>query len=151
MNEFVGAGTLLQDQNYTDAAQIIGCEDAAIRAVAEVEGGKKGFLPDVRPKILFESRWFHKRTGGRFDQSHKHISTPKWVRNYAGGGGEYNRLEEAISLDRKAALESASWGKFQILGINCRLAGFADVEDFVAAQVLSEAEHLKAFVNFVIG
>lgn len=151
MSEFVGPGTLLTEQDFSDAAQKLHCDQAAIQAVAKVESsGKSGFLPNNRPKILFESRWFHKRTNGQFDQSNPDLSTPKWVRNYAGGSGEYSRLEKAITLDRTAALESTSWGKFQVLGINCKMVGYSDVEEFVAAQVQSEAEHLSAFVNFVI-
>ena len=56
-------------------------------------------------------------SGVRFDESHSHISTPSWVRNYKGGAGEYERLAEAIALNREAALKSASWGMFQILGV----------------------------------
>ncbi len=108
-----------------------------------------GFLPDGRPKILFESRWFHKLTNGAHDGDPRGISTPNWVRNYKGGAGEYERLESAISLDREAALKSASWGMFQILGVNHKAAGFADVEAYVAAQLVSEGNHLDAFVNFI--
>ncbi len=89
------------------------CEEAAIRAVAKVEsGGRSGFLGDGRPKILFESRWFHKLTGGAFVQSHPGLSTPKWVRNDVGGGAEYDRLAATTELDRNAALQAANWGMF---------------------------------------
>jgi hypothetical protein len=126
------------------------CDIASIRAVAEVEsGGRSGFLPDSRPKILFESRWFHKLTQGKFDASNPDISTPTWVRNYRGGAAEYDRLAEAIELDRTMALQSASWGMFQILGVNFALAGFDSVEDYVARQCVSEREHLLSFCNFV--
>lgn len=33
---------------------------------------------------------------------------------------QYERLNEAIKLDRTAALESASWGMFQIMGNRCK-------------------------------
>jgi hypothetical protein len=149
--EFVGKAALLKTQDYERAAERLGCEAAAIRAVAEVEsGGRSGFLKDGRPKILFESRWFHKLTGGKHDQAHPRISTPTWVRNYLGGAREYDRLAEAIKLDREAALKSASWGKFQILGVNHRVCGFDDVERYVKAQLDSEGAHLDAFAGFVI-
>jgi hypothetical protein len=149
---FSGEASTITDADYERAVRRLGCEVAAIRAVAKVEsGGRTGFLPDKRPKILFESRWFHKLTGGRFDQSHPDISTPTWVRNYRGGAGEYDRLQAAIELDREAALKSASWGMFQILGVNHRVVGFENVEDFVTASLASEGAHLDAFVSFVIG
>ncbi len=152
MDEFTGDALPIRDEDFAAAAKKLMCEVAAVRAVAEIEsGGKSGFLADKRPKILFESRWFHKLTEGSFDASHPNLSTPTWVRNYSGGAGEYERLAAAIELDREAALKSASWGMFQILGVNHRLAGFPSVVEYVKAQVLSEGEHLKAFVNFVIG
>jgi len=150
--EFSGAGRRLGDADFERVALRLQCEVAAVRAVAEVEsGGRTGFLNDKRPKILFESRWFHKLTGGEYDDSHPHISTPKWVRNYTGGAGEYDRLAEAIDLHRDAALKSASWGMFQVLGANHRVAGFDDVESFVSAHCESEGAHLDGFAGFVLG
>lgn len=146
---FYGAALRLQEGDFDDDAVRLGCEVAAIKAVAEVESGG-GFLTDKRPKILFESRWFHKLTGGRFDASHPHISTPTWVRNYTGGAGEYTRLEEAMDLDFEAALKSASWGMFQILGVNHLAAGFYTVQSYVEAQLPSENNHLEAFTSFVL-
>src|SRR5262245_46778222 len=151
MSEFEGRGSPIAADDFQKAAAKLMCDVAAVRAVVEVEsGGRTGFLPDKRPKILFESRWFHKLTSGRFDGSHPHLSTPIWVRNYTGGAGEYDRLEEAIKLDRQAALSSASWGMFQILGVNHRLAGCDNVEEFVKRQCESESEHVLSFVSFVI-
>lgn len=151
MTEFHGDARLLEEADYQRAAGRLFCDIASVRAVAEVEsGGRTGFLSDNRPKILFESRWFHKLTDGRFDDSHPDISTPRWVRNYAGGAAEFDRLGKAIALDRAAALKSASWGMFQILGVNHRTCGFDDVEAFVEAMVEGEGRHLDAFVGFVI-
>lgn len=151
IDTFVGPATRLADADFTRAAARLGCEEAAIRAVAEVEsGGRAGFLDDRRPLILFESRWFHKLTAGRHDATHPDISTPTWVHNYKGGKGEYPRLQSAIALNRDAALKAASWGMFQILGVNHRVVGFAAVEDFVAAMVAGEGQHLEAFVEFVL-
>ncbi|MDX1440662.1 MAG: N-acetylmuramidase domain-containing protein, partial [Rubricoccaceae bacterium] len=139
MSEFKGSAKKISEKDYEEAAEKLGCDVAAVKAVVSVEAGKGGgFLKDGRPKILFESRWFHKLTGGKHDESHPHLSTSTWVRNYKGGAGEYTRLEEAIKLDRSAALKSASWGCFQILGVNHNVAGFKTVDAFVKAQVKSE-------------
>lgn len=149
--EFSGPAQPLRNEDYERVAERLACEVAAIRAVAEVEsGGRSGFLPDGRPKILFESRWFHKLTNGAFDQQHPDLSTAVWVRNYRGGAAEYDRLRAAIALDREAALKSASWGMFQILGVNHAVVGFDNVEAFVKAQLESEGRQLDAFVGFVI-
>src|SRR5437868_4453973 len=114
--EFSGPATPMTDAAVEAAAQEIGCPVAAVHAVLDVES-RGGFLPDGRPKILFERAYFCRVTGGKYNQSDPDISAPTWG-GYRGGAAEYDRLEEAIGLDREAALKSASWGAFQIMGNN---------------------------------
>jgi len=52
-------------------------------------------------------------------------------------------------LDESAALRSASWGMFQIMGDNFAACGFTSVADFVDAMLDRESRHLDAFVAFV--
>jgi len=150
-SEFIGRAEKLNESDFETAAEAVGCHIAAVKAVVEVEAAGSGFFKDGRPKILFESRWFHKLTKGQYDSTHPELSTPRWVRNYYGGPREYERLIAAMTLNRDAALQSASWGMFQIMGINYKVAGFSNVEDFVRSMVDSEGSHLNAFVNFVKG
>lgn len=140
----------LTEADWQRAARTLGVDVAAIKAVAEVEASRSGFLADGRPKILFEAHQFSDRTGGRHDRSHPGISSPRWNRDlYVGGAGEHTRLAEAMALNRTAALESASWGRFQIMGFNHRAAGYSNVEDFVAAMRQNEGRQLDAFVSFI--
>jgi hypothetical protein len=99
---------------------------------------------------LFEAHTFHILTDGTYDRAHPNISSPVWDRTLYGAAGshQYDRLNEAIPLNREAALESASWGKFQIMGSNHALCGYSDVESFVTAMMADEANHLSAFGNF---
>jgi hypothetical protein len=148
--EFVGEALPLGDDDYEEVSGQLGCELAAIKAVAQVESRGKGFLSDNRPKILFEAHVFSRLTGHKYDVTHKGISSRTWNKNlYKGGADEYTRLSEAIDLDRSAALQSASWGKFQIMGYNYVSSGFKDVETFVAAMCRSEGEHLRAAAAFI--
>jgi hypothetical protein len=163
----VGAVTHLTNAQIKAIAEAHGYTFAQVAAVREVESSG-GFFSDVRgaildldgpggfidghelPKILFEAKWFHKFTGGRYDASHPRISSRVWDRSlYIGGQSEYGRLWEAMKLDREAALKSASWGMFQIMGFNHAASGYASVEGFVAAMKESEAKQLEAFLNFV--
>ncbi|MBC7909320.1 MAG: N-acetylmuramidase family protein [Pyrinomonadaceae bacterium] len=140
----------LTDQDFSDCATSLDCQIAAVRAVVAVESAGGGFLPDGRPKILFEAKYFHKLTGGKFDKTNPNISSPVWNKNlYKGGAREWDRLNEALALDHDAALQSASWGLFQIMGANYKLCGFDNVNDFVAAMEKSEGDQLKAFIGFV--
>lgn len=140
----------MTNQDLVEAAKTLGCEEKAIHAVSQVEAPQGGFLVDGRPTILFESHAFHTATGGKYDAAHPGISTPTWVHNYGPGGShQYDRLAEAMALDREAALCSASWGKYQIMGENFISAGYDNVEAFVADMVHSEAYQLDAFVAFL--
>lgn len=150
---------LLTDVDYEAAAKLVKCDVAAIKAVAEVESSGDGFLSDGRVKILFEGHQFYKFTKGVYATSHPTICYKTWTTKFytrganadIRGAGELARLEEAIALNRIAALLSASYGKFQIMGFNFAVAGFTDVEDFYKAMQVSEAEHLMAFCNYIKG
>lgn len=146
-SEFTGNPAPLSDEDYERAAKKIGCTVAAVRAVAQVES-RGGYFSDGRPKILFERHKFHKFTGGKFSQAHSDISWPG-AGGYKGGTAEYDRLARAIKLDRTAALKSASWGAFQIMGFNHAMVGYDDVESFVAGMVESSGKQLDAFIAFI--
>ncbi|WP_347303071.1 N-acetylmuramidase domain-containing protein [Croceibacterium sp. TMG7-5b_MA50] len=147
MSEFIGSGDTFSDGAIEQAAKALGCQVAAVRAVIDVES-RGGYLTDKRPKILFERHYFSRLTGRRHDASNPDISHRRFG-GYKGGAREYDRLNQAIGLNREAALRSASWGAFQIMGDNCKACGFDDVDDFVSAMVESEDRQLQAFVAFV--
>jgi hypothetical protein len=147
MSEFIGPATRFTSGAIAAAAESLGCDIAAVRAVIDVES-KGGFQDDKRPKILFERHHFHRHTGGKHSGGHGDISSPD-AGGYKGGSREYDRLTRAIALDRRAALMSASWGAFQIMGSNHKAAGFDDVEDFCKSMCQSEDDQLRAFVAFV--
>ena len=136
--------------DYRAVANSIGCETAAVRAVVSVEAAGSGFQADGRPKILFEAHWFSYFTDDRYDDSNPNISSPVWNRSlYIGGAGEWDRLYQAICLNRTAALQSASWGLGQIMGFNYKAAGYSEVESFVRDMHQSEGKQLMAMFNFI--
>jgi hypothetical protein len=137
--------------DYVRAAARLGCHPAAIEAVAAVESSGSGFNPDDSCKTLFEGHIFHRFTGGRFDKTHTTLSFPTATREWYGRTwqDEQTRLEIAMALDETAAMLSASWGRFQIMGFNHGACGYATVQDFVAAMRDSEAKQLEAFVGFI--
>jgi N-acetylmuramidase-like protein len=140
----------LVEDDYVKAADELNCDIAALKAVEEVESLGKGYLHDGRIRILFEAHIFHRLTRGRFDRSHPHLSSPKWNRAlYVGDVGEWDRLNEARLLDEPAAFQSASYGKYQIMGFNHAICGYPNVRDFVAAMTMSERHQLEAFINFI--
>lgn len=141
----------LTEQDYQRAAKALGCEVAAIKAVAEVESTGSGFLPSGEPKVLFEAHIFDRLTNGRFRKSHPNLSSAKWDRSLYGPAGQHQhkRLAEAVKLDREAALQSASYGKFQVMGFNWKVCGYKSLQAFINAMFRSEGDHLDAFVGYV--
>ncbi len=146
------SGQKIDDTDYSLAATQINCEVNAIKAVALVETGSSGSYfeyagDDSIPSILFERHYFHRLTKGRHD-SDTTISN-----SIPGGYGQYKdqyrKLYKAYKLSPSAALKSASWGRFQIMGENFENAGYRSVEEMVKDLSLSEKNHLKAFVNLV--
>lgn len=146
----VQSSPALTDADYTAAATALGCEVAAIKAVAEVESAGDAFFSNGQPKILFEAHIFSRLTKRAYDLSHPTLSSRSWNRAlYAGGIAEYTRLEHALALDVSAALQSASWGRFQIMGFNYQACGYSLVENFVKDMFQSQAKQLDAFAAFL--
>lgn len=126
-------------------------EQAAVQAVIDVESPEGAFLEPNLPPILFEAHQFSKRTHRKYDESYPDISSPHGDRSlYKGGIAEYARLHKASKLDHVAALESTSWGKFQIMGFNHKRCGYDNVFDFVDAMKRSEEEQDRAFIRFIM-
>ena len=148
-----GAGGTLEE-----IARRFNVEVAVIRAIQEVESGGSGYLSDGRPKILFEGHifWSELRKVG-IDPNTKvrgneDILYQRWVKtHYKGGAAEYTRLEKAIRIHRIAALKSASWGEYQIMGFNHSAAGYPDVESFVEAikQGQGNTNNINALMGFL--
>ncbi|MEW6128926.1 MAG: N-acetylmuramidase family protein [Acidobacteriota bacterium] len=143
-------GNALAESDFETAAKTLGCEVAAIKAVNEIESAGSGYFASGRPKILFEAHIFSRLTKHAYDKCAPDISSKSWNKKlYKGGEAEYDRLEKAMALDRAAALQSASWGRFQIMGFHYAKLGYTTVDDFIVAMYQSEGRHLEAFVSFI--
>ena len=138
----------ISDDAHTAAATSLGVDIATIKAVADVETSGDAFDALGRPRILFERHYFHRLTSGRFDLTHARVSA-RSAGGYGKFSAQYGKLEEAYALDADAALRSASWGRFQIMGDNFIAAGFSSSQAFVKAMTQSEEAQLRAFVSFV--
>lgn len=143
--------------DYELAAATLRVPVAAIRAFAEVESRGLGFLPDDRPAVLFERHVFRRQLiahGAKvafisdLDKSRPDIcnQTPG---GYGSSAKEWERLDAAVQIQRAAALESASYGAFQIMGFNWKRCGYASVQEMVNAMFKSSVAHLDSFVRFI--
>lgn len=147
---------MLTEQDFQNAAEHLGVEVAVIKAVKDVESGSCGaFLPSGRPPILFEGHIFWQELKKRGidpvskQSGNEDVLYEKWTRKYLGGEKEYTRLEKAMKIDEEAALASASWGMFQIMGNNYAECGKKSVAEFVEAMRRSDADQLMLFVAYL--
>lgn len=147
---FEGKASPLSQEGITTALSRLGVDAPALWAVLTVETSGCGFLPDRRPKILFERHWFSRLTSGRFDNQAPDLSNPRAGGYGSVGAVQYDRLTRAMALDRTAALKSTSWGMGQVMGFNATKVGYADVDALVSAAQASEDAQLDAMVGFVL-
>lgn len=143
---------MLSKEQITQAASKFGLDYATVAAVASVESSGHGIDPVTNfPTILFEGHIFSRLTGTRFDGSFPTISYPRWTRKFYGKNqvAEHVRFDKAISLDRNAALQSTSYGMFQIMGFNFKECGCSSVQEFINKNCKSEQDQLEIFLNFI--
>ncbi|WMC11758.1 N-acetylmuramidase family protein [Oceanimonas pelagia] len=142
---------LLSAADLAVAAVRLSVELAAVYAVNEVESRGEGFFAAGKPAILFERHVMRRRLSvhkQRLSGWPPDLVSSK-AGGYLGGPAEYRRLDQACQIHEVSALESCSWGAFQIMGYHWEFLGYESVHDFVARMKTDEAEHLEAFVRFI--
>ena len=131
-------------------------EPAALLAIAEVESGGRA-LHNVNggkePAIRFEGHYFDRRLSGRLREYARSngLSAPiaGRIRNPKSQGERWLLLERAMGLNKKAALESASWGLGQVMGAHWEWLGYATVDDLVAEARGSVAGQARLMLRFI--
>jgi hypothetical protein len=159
LSALAGADTrrLLKRRDLQAAADRLGVPLASVMAVNAVESRGEGFAANGRPVILFERHVFHERlqANGLSEADADQLADryPGLVNRrtggYAGGTAEHQRLASARQIHDTAALESASWGLFQVMGYHWAALGYESAQDFAQRMATSEAEQLEAFVRFI--
>lgn len=146
---------LLQNADLVAAATRLGLPLATIYAVNQVESNGQGFLGNGKPAILFERHIMYRRLAAHDQVTADQLAAqfPALVNprpgGYAGGTAEHQRLANARQIDDTAALESASWGAFQIMGFHWQRLGYISVQAFAEAMGRSESAQFEAFVRFI--
>jgi hypothetical protein len=133
-----------------------GIDARLIHAFADVEsGGKSGFGPEGLPVIAYEGHIFRRLTGHRYDKTHPLLSYrytkkagPEWQKNNKDQKAAWETLNAAIALDEDAALQSCSWGMFQVMGFNYEQCGYRTAKTFADAMKAGEKGQLDAFVGY---
>lgn len=121
-----------------------------LRAVSVVESAGGAYLPSGHSKALWERHYFFKRWQIRIPL----ISDPSpggytLDADRDGLNDSWEKLCEAAMLNPIAAFESASFGKFQIMGAWWERLGYNSSLDFAWSMRDSEAGHYEALVRYI--
>ncbi|WP_080408801.1 N-acetylmuramidase family protein [Burkholderia ubonensis] len=146
------------DDQFKSLATALGCEAAVIKAFAFTESGGVAWLPNGLPKVLFERHHFYQFTAPEPDKktkktpAHPFAQYPDICSPHRGGFGdpiyEWQRLLKAAKLNLEAALMSASYGGFQVLGENYKEMGYPSAAAFVNDFMKSTDSQIKILEQF---
>lgn len=147
------APRLIGKEDVIQTAHAIDVSGAHVMAVLNVESAGEGFLGN-NPIVRFERHVFFRelsRVGidpNLIMAQHPDLCN-KQTGGYKGGSGEWERLNQARAIHEEAALSSASWGLFQIMGYHWRTLGLASLKDFVNQMSQDESHQLSLFGRFI--
>ena len=150
MTPWIGAAKKIEDIDIPRIGHEIGVGEDELHAVMDVEARGTGFDSQGRVIMLYEPHIFNREVDPslRADAVAQGLAYTKWgAKPYPKSS--YPIFERAIGMDRDAGFRSASWGFGQIMGFNCKLAGYTSAEAMVAAFADDEETHLQAMVRFI--
>jgi hypothetical protein len=145
---FKGAAKKIDSVDLPKLASRIGCGEDEIHAFIDVETRGSGFDKQGRPMLLRERHYFYRLLKG----AERVKAVQMGLANPTAGDypkESYSWLAKAMQINETAALKSCSWGLGQIMGSNHAAAGYATVQDMVAAFCEDEEHQLSAAVNFI--
>jgi len=149
--DYHGKPAKVTDADLFKAAADLEVDVALVRAFAEVESGGAGFVKG-RLKIAYEGHIFRALTKSKYDRDYPELSCLYRDQrcHYHDSRQEeaWKALKDAGTLDPIVALQSCSWGRWQIMGFNYELCGYNDVVQFVKAMNEGENRQLDALVAF---
>jgi hypothetical protein len=158
----------LVEQDYKNEGPRYGVEPAALHAFADVESNASGQTVDGRLPILYEPHINSRCSFGKYDWRDGPygmgvvISYPKWysrkkmpprctIHPYQLSMlDRWVLLSFAAEIDFSVALQSCSWGAFQVLGMNWKALGYASPWHFVVSMYDGgERAQLNAAIRFL--
>jgi hypothetical protein len=121
----------LSNLDYQIAAMQLGCSASAIKAVGMIESNGDGFTSTGLVKTRLESQF---------------------LARYQNASGEpaksFLTFASAYAYDQSSAILSTSFGEFQIMGFNYKVAGYSSPESYYRAVKSSAVSQLNSFVGF---
>lgn len=152
---FVGSGKTVTYLDFLSLSLQFNFTVPEIRAIVQVESATDGFDAQNRPTILFEPHIFWRELGPgpkRDRAAALGLAYANWRdKPYPRTSTDrYEQLRKSMLIDETAALRSASYGLGQIMGFNCRAAGFSTPQGLFAAMLVGEREQIVAMLTWIV-
>jgi len=149
-------GRPITDADYIAAAKELGIDVALMKAIGKNESNGSGFYGEGKAKILYERHYMYnllakqKQYGSaKAMELQKECPTivhksPNVIRT-----GSFTKLKKAKEIDVGCAIQSCSWGRFQVTGDNYRWASYSTPQELEMAMNTCELLHFKFFVAYL--
>lgn len=148
---YIGTAIPLADSDYGRLAQANGIEEAALRAVTQVEAAGKGFYSSGALVCLYEPHVAYRNTSGSLRQKliNAGLAYPKWgEKPYPKSS--FPRIDQCTEIaGAEIAAIATSWGLPQILGENHIAAGFPTALEMVKNFAVSEINQIAGMIQFI--
>ena len=150
-----GNGCNINDNDYATTAKDLGVEKEVLMAIASQESKHTSFKAVKQATILFERHkmyWLLIKKGytkASVDALSKKY--PSIVNKSDGGYNDmtsYEKLKIAKSIDYDCAIQSCSWGKFQVMGFNYANL-YSSPRELEKAMNMCELQQFKYFVSYL--
>ena len=150
-----GNGCNINDNDYATTAKELGIEKEVLMAIASQESKHASFKAVKQATILFERHKMYRllikkgNTKASVDALSKKY--PSIVNEDSGGHNDmtsYEKLKIAKSIDYDCAIQSCSWGKFQVMGFNYANL-YSSPRELEKAMNMCELQQFKYFVSYL--
>ena len=150
-----GNGCNINDNDYATTAKDLGVEKEVLMAIASQESKHTSFKAVKQATILFERHKMYRllikkgNTKASVDALSKKY--PSIVNEDSGGHNDmtsYEKLKIAKSIDYDCAIQSCSWGKFQVMGFNYANL-YSSPRELEKAMNMCELQQFKYFVSYL--
>ena len=150
-----GNGCNINDNDYATTAKDLGVEKEVLMAIASQESKHASFKAVKQATILFERHKMYRllikkgNTKASVDALSKKY--PSIVNEDSGGHNDmtsYEKLKIAKSIDYSCAVQSCSWGKFQVMGFHYANL-YSSPRELEKAMNMCELQQFKYFVLYL--
>ena len=150
-----GNGCNINDNDYATTAKELGIEKEVLMAIASQESKHASFKAVKQATILFERHKMYRllikkgNTKASVDALSKRY--PSIVNEDSGGHNDmtsYDKLKTAKSIDYDCAIQSCSWGKFQVMGFHYANL-YSSPRELEKAMNMCELQQFKYFVLYL--